>query len=195
VKGAATLYTKEFFQTIKDHLNPGGVITVFVQLYESGTMAVKSEIATFLEAFPNGMVFANTVNGQGYDVVLFGQVEQTTFDVDKIQARLESPEFARMKQSLSEIGIYSARDLLATYAGSAKDLQPWTKTALINRDRNLKLQYLAGMSLNTYQADPIYQHMAQYAKFPEGTFKGTSETIEALRRAMHFPTPSPATGQ
>ena len=75
VKGAATLYTREFFQVVKSHLNPGGVVTLFVQLYESNEAAVKSEIATFLEAFPNGAVFANTVNGQGYDLVLFGQLE------------------------------------------------------------------------------------------------------------------------
>jgi spermidine synthase len=161
-----------------------------VQLYESNEEAVKSEIATFFEAFPNGMVFANTVNGQGYDVVLFGQVEPTTFDVDKIQARLDSPEFARMAQSLREIGIYSARDLMATYAGNAKDLQPWTRDALINRDRNLRLQYLAGMSLNTYKADPIYISMASHAKFPESVFKGSPETLEALRRAIRFPTAS-----
>ncbi len=190
VKGAAALYTREFFEIAKEHLNPGGVVTQFVQLYESNEEAVKSEIATFLEAFPNGMVFANTVNGQGYDVVLFGQVEETTFDVDKIQARLDSPDFARMAQSLREIGIYSARDLMATYAGSAKDLQPWTRDALINRDRNLRLQYLAGMSLNTYKADPIYISMSSHAKYPEGLFKGSPDTLDALRRAIRFPTAS-----
>jgi spermidine synthase len=187
VKGAAALYTREFFEIAKQHLNPGGVVTQFVQLYESNEEAVKSEIATFLEAFPNGMIFANTINGQGYDVVLLGQVEPTTIDVDKMQAKLDTPEYARIAQSLREIGIYSARDLMATYAGSAKDLKPWLETGIINRDRNLRLQYLAGMSLNTYQADPIYVSMTRYARFPEGLFKGSSETMEALRRAIRFP--------
>ena len=53
---------------MKTHLNPGGVVTLFVQLYESNTEAVKSEIATFFEAFPNGIVFGNTNNGAGYDL-------------------------------------------------------------------------------------------------------------------------------
>src|SRR5215470_4342946 len=187
VKGAAALYTREFFEIAKQHLNPGGVVTQFVQLYESNEEAVKSEIATFLEAFPNGMVFANTINGQGYDVVLLGQVEPTKIDVDKIQERLTSPEYARMAQSLREIGIYSARDLMATYAGNAKDLKPWTDTASLNRDRNLRLQYLAGMSLNTYQADPIYISMTRYAKYPENLFTGSPATLDALRKAIHFP--------
>ena len=65
VKGAAMLYTREFFELAKTRLNPGGVVTLFVQLYESNTEAVKSEIATFFEAFPKGMIFANTYNGAG----------------------------------------------------------------------------------------------------------------------------------
>ncbi len=75
VKGAAMLYTREFFEIVKSHLNPGGVVTLFVQLYESNTEAVKSEIATFMEAFPNGIVWGNTQEGRGYDLVLLGQVE------------------------------------------------------------------------------------------------------------------------
>ena len=74
-----------------------------------------------------------------------------------------------------------------TYAGSAKDLKPWLDTATLNRDRNLRLQYLAGMSLNTYQADPIYVSMTRYARFPEGLFTGSQETMDALRRAIRFP--------
>jgi spermidine synthase len=187
VKGAAALYTREFFEIAKQHLNPGGVVTQFVQLYESNEDAVKSEIATFLEAFPNGMVFANTVNGQGYDVVLLGQVEQTRIDVDKLQAKLDSPEYARMAQSLREIGIYSATDLMATYAGNVADLKPWTQDAMINRDRNLRLQYLAGMSLNIYQADPIYVHMTKDSRYPENLFIGSPATLDAVRKAIHFP--------
>jgi len=192
VKGAAALYTREFFEIAKQHLNPGGVVTQFVQLYESNEAAVKSEIATFLEAFPNGMVFANTINGQGYDVVLVGQAEPTRIDVDKMQARLNSPEFARMKQSLSEIGIYSAVDLMATYAGDANDLKPWTQDASINRDRNMRLQYLAGLSLNTYKADPIYINMTAHSRYPENLFTGSQQTLDAIRRAIRFPASSPA---
>ena len=47
VKGSATLYTKEYFELCKQHLNPGGLITQWVPLYESTVDVVKSEIATF----------------------------------------------------------------------------------------------------------------------------------------------------
>jgi spermidine synthase len=180
VKGAAMLYTREFFEDVKAHLNPGGVVTLFVQLYESNTEAVKSEIGTFFEAFPNGMVFGNTYNGVGYDLVLFGQIEPTKIDLDMIESRLKSPEYARVAQSLREIGFSSAVDLFSTYAGSAKDLAPWLKDASINRDRNLRLQYLAGLGAHLYQSGPIYAEMLAYRTLPQDLFVGS----EALKTAV-----------
>jgi spermidine synthase len=184
VKGAATLYTIEFFELVKRHLNPGGVVTLFVQLYESNEAAVKSEIGTFMQAFPNSVVWGNTNNGQGYDLVLMGQLEPIKIDVDALQAKLDDPRYAQVAQSLREIGINSVVDLLANYAGTPTDLAPWLADAMINRDRNLRLQYLAGMGLNLYESGPIYANMLQHARYPEGMFTGRPETLESLRQAI-----------
>jgi spermidine synthase len=181
VKGAAMLYTKEFFEEVKGHLNPGGAVTLFVQLYESNTAAVKSEIATFLDVFPNGVVWGNTNEGKGYDLVLLGTVEPIKIDVDAVQAKLQRPEYARMAQSLREIGMNSAVDLFSTYAGRKPDLEPWLRDAAINRDRNLRLQYLAGLGLNLYQADTIYADMLRnVSKMPDDLFVATPQTRELL---------------
>lgn len=180
VKGAAMLYTREFFELAKSRLNPGGVVTLFVQLYESNTEAVKSEVATFFEAFPKGMIFANTYNGAGYDLVLLGQVDGTTVDVDEMEARLNRPEYAAVKRSLAEIGMNSAVDLFGTYAGSADDMQGWLKDAQVNRDRNLRLQYLAGRGLNLYRSSEIFAEMLPFAKDPQGIFTGSDATLQSL---------------
>jgi len=184
VKGAAMLYSREFFETVKKRLNPGGVVTLFVQLYESNTEAVKSEVATFLEAFPNGMIFGNTNNGAGYDMVLLGQVEPTVINLDEIQAKLSRPEYAPMARSFSEIGMNSVVDLFSTFAGNQPQLQPWLADATINKDRNLKLQYLAGLGVHLYQSDVIYAGMIRYAGYPQGTFTGSDGMLTALQQAM-----------
>src|SRR5258708_15140703 len=129
VKGAAMLYTREFFELVKKRLNPGGAVTLFVQLYESNTAAVKSQIATFMEAFPNDFVWGNTTTAVGSDLVLLGQVDDTKIHVDDIQAKLHRPEYAQVRQSLREIGMSSAVDLFSTVAGRAGDLQPWLACA------------------------------------------------------------------
>ena len=184
VKGAAMLYTREFFEIVKAHLNPGGVVTLFVQLYESNTPAVKSEIATFMEAFPNGIVWGNTQEGRGYDLVLMAQLEPTTIDVDEMQKKLTSPEYVRVAQSLREVGIDSAVDLFATYAGRGSEMGGWMQGAMINRDRNLRLQYLAGLGLNLYESDRIYSDMIAHARYPQGLFTGSAPTLQALREAI-----------
>ncbi len=184
VKGAATLYTREFFQELKSHLNPGGVVTLFVQMYESTDAATKSEVATFLEAFPNGAVFANNVNGLGYDLILYGSKEDRPIDVDAIEAKLKLPQNAPILKSLSEVGIYSAVDLLGTYSGSREDLGAWMADAQINTDRNLRLQYLAGLGLNLHQSDTIYRNMIAETRYPQNLFTGRPETLRALEAAM-----------
>jgi spermidine synthase len=184
VKGAATLYTKEFFEVIKDHLNPGGVLTVFVQLYESGMLAVKSEIATFLEVFPEGMVFGNTHQGGGYDVVLLAVNGAAKIDVDQIEERLARPEFAQVAQSLGEIGFYSGVDLLSTFAGQGGSLRPWLADAQVNRDRNLRLQYLAGLGLNRYEQAQIYSEILAHRQIPDDLFVGQPARLEQLRNAI-----------
>jgi spermidine synthase len=184
VKGAAMLYTKEFFETVKAHLNPGGAVTLFVQLYESNTAAVKSEIATFLEVFPGGVVWGNTNNGAGYDLVLLGQAEPTKIDVEAVQRHLSEPSMAPVARSLGEVGMYSAIDLFSNYAGMKTDLAPWLADAAINRDRNLRLQYLAGMGFNLYQSEAIYADMLQYSQWPNDLFIGSDATKQQLRSAI-----------
>jgi spermidine synthase len=187
VKGAAMLYTKEFFEIVKQHLNPGGVVTLFVQLYESNEEAVKSEIATFFDAFPHGIVWGNTLNGGGYDLVLLGQVEGTHINVEEIDQRLRRPEYAQVALSLHEIGFSSAADLFSTYAGQGRDLANWLKDAAINRDRNLRLQYLAGMGLNLYQSQAIYTDLLAYRRYPDNLFVGSDAQKAMLWEAIQQP--------
>jgi spermidine synthase len=120
VKGAATLYTKEYFDLVKQHLNPGGVVTQWVPLYESLPDVVKSELATFFDVFPDGTVWSNDIQGKGYDVVLSGHASPQQIDLDSIQRELAQPEYAAAAQSLGEVGFGSAMALFATYGGQAR---------------------------------------------------------------------------
>jgi hypothetical protein len=75
-------------------------------------------------------------------------------------------------------------DLFSNYAGMKADLAPWLADATINRDRNLRLQYLAGMGFNLYQSEAIYADMLQYSRYPEGLFVGSDSTKQTLRAAI-----------
>ncbi len=184
VKGSATLYSKEYFEMVKAHLNPGGVVTQWVPLYESDIDTVRSELATFFSVFPNGTVWANQIEGRGYDVFLMGQLDPPRFDLDALQARFNSPPYARVADSLRNVGFNSPLDLLSTYAGQASDLQPWLQGAEINRDANLRLQYLAGLALNVSMEDQIFGEIIRYRRFPPEMFTGSPELRQQLMDAM-----------
>jgi spermidine synthase len=184
VKGTAALYTKEYFQAVKDHLNPGGIFTLYVPLYESDVRTVKSELATFLDVFPYGTVWANTIDGNGYDMVFMGQAEPLKINLDEIQARLDRPDYAPVAQSLREIGVNSATDLFATFAGQKSDLAPWLEGAQINTDADLRLSYLGGWGINSTMEDLIYRQMISYRHAPVNIFTGSPQSINALIFAM-----------
>ncbi len=187
VKGTATLYSKEYFELVKQHLNPGGVITQWVPLYESDFETVKSELATFFDVFPNGTIWGNDISGEGYDIVLLAQVEPTKINLDGLEERLRRDDYKLVAQSLAEVNFHSIPQLLGTYAGRASDLKSWLAGAEINRDLNLRLQYLAGMGLNYDRPGYIYSEMlARRTPAPE-IFSGSAESVKAFVASLGQP--------
>ncbi len=198
VKGCAALNTVEYYQMCRDRLNPGGIVCLWIPLYESKLDTIKSVIATFFHVFPNGIVWSNESDGEGYDAILFGQVEPTVIDVDELQRRLDRPDHELVKQSLRDVGFGEVKlartgeaavreegiDLLSTYVGQAPFLKGWSRDAQINIDRNLRLQYLAGMSLNYQMGERILAGILAYYRFPDRTFVGSPESVKALKEAL-----------
>ena len=185
VKGMASLYTTEYFDLCKKHLNPGGIVTQWVPLYESSFETVQSEIATFFEAFPNGTIWGNlNTDGSGYDVVLMGQIEKLPINVDALQAKLALPKYDAVRRSLSDVGFPSVLNLLSTYAANSSDLRGWMRTAQINRDRNLRLQYLAGLGLNTNAGPEIFQQIISSRQFPNAIFTGSPTSMEPIQQMI-----------
>jgi spermidine synthase len=183
VKGAAALYTREFWELCRARLDEGGVVTVFVQLYETTEDAVRSELATFFDVFPNGAVFANTVEGLGYDAVLVGRSSDAPIDLERLQARLDSSAYGAVAASLRAVGFDSALDLMSTFAGDAESLAPWLEGAERNTDRSLRLQYLAGEGLNVLAAGEIFAALVGSGpSFPARLFTGTPAQLEELRQ-------------
>jgi spermidine synthase len=185
VKGSAALYTDEYFNLAKQHLNPGGTISLWVPLYECNMEAAKSQIGTFMKTFPDGTLWGNTLNGAGYDLVVMAKEGgDSRIDLTRVADFLARPEHVNVKYSLDEVGIRSAVDVAGLYSGRGSDLVPWLADAEINTDRNLKLQYIAGLALNLYDQDAIYRAILKYRRFPEGLFTGAEDLKEAARKAL-----------
>lgn len=180
MKGAASLYTSEFYELVKERLNPGGVITQWVPLYESDESSVKSQVATFLEAFPDGSIWNSQASLVGYDLTLLGHVDPVKINDEKILARVNgNPSVGK---SLVDVGIKQLGDVLKLYSGNRSDVSDWLADAQLNRDRNLRLEYLAGTALNVQIATQIYRNMIDGITYPSELFDISSQREIILRR-------------
>ena len=186
IKGAANLYTQEFLEALKQHLNPGGIVTMYVQLFQTDLDAVKSSVATFFEVFPNGTIWGNPYQGKGHDMILLGQVEPLRIDLDEMEERIGyRGGNRRVASSLAEVDINSPVDLFRTYAGQKSDLSEWLRGAAINHDSNLRMQYLAGLGLDLDDAASIYAGILAYRRFPADLFVSTEGRVNSLKQAVH----------
>jgi spermidine synthase len=183
VKGSASLYTREYFELVKRHLKPGGLVTQWVPLYESTPEVVKSEMATFFAVFPDGIAWVNDREGD-VDIVLFGQASPAPINVDEAVERLDRPGNALAAASLRDVGFVSAIDLLSSYAGDGPGLAAWLKGSAINTDRDLRLQYLAGMGVNVDAQVEIYSELMKAYRIPPDLFTGSAEAVAKLRNAI-----------
>ena len=168
VRGAASLYSTEYFELVKQRLNAGGVVAQWVPLYETSAETVKSEMGTFFEAFPEGTVWNSDIGGEGYDVVMLGHNGPTRIDVGALAQTISANPSVR--QSLAEVDLGDAYLFLFQYLGQARDLRGWLADAQINRDRSLRLQYLAGLSVDNFDTAEIFRAIAAYRRYPDNVF-------------------------
>lgn len=178
VRGAAALYSAEYYDLVQAHLRPSGVVTQWVPLYQTESAAVKSQIATFFDAFPHGTLWNSDPTQQGYDLVMMAQRSPMQLDVTRMQMAIE--ELPRVRGALGEAELGSAVALLSTYAGDARSLANWLADAERNVDVSLRLQYLAGLSLDVYRDHEIYAAIRLAFAIPDDLFFGDSKELDAL---------------
>ncbi|MBI2805345.1 MAG: fused MFS/spermidine synthase [Planctomycetes bacterium] len=184
VKGSAALYTQEYYELLKRRLNPGGVVAQWVPIGNCSQNTVKSQMATFFKAFPEGLVWFNDHDEIVVDVVVTGQVGPARIDLDGLKRRLLREDHAEVADSLADVGLDSATDILATYGGRAPELAPWLADAEINRDRNLRLQYLAGLGQGSVESLHFRDDLIAIRTFPDDLFVGTDQERLTLKEAI-----------
>jgi spermidine synthase len=160
MNGSASLFTIEYYELAEQRLNEGGIITQWVPLIELDEATVKSLVGTFLEVFPEGTLWSNHIpDVGGSDIIMIGQVAPLSVDAGDLTSRIE--ENPALEKSL------------------------WLEDAQINRERNLRLQYLAGLSLDLRKHQEIYRTIVQYRAYPDHIFTAPEWMERRLRGAWN----------
>jgi len=98
VSGMVNLFTVEFYRSVRDHLNPGGVFFQWIHYYRVAPDDVRGMLATFTSVFPQSTFWIH----QYGDAFLMGREGGISVDVPAWERRLADP---RLKQDLRRIQV------------------------------------------------------------------------------------------
>jgi len=114
VSGVSSLFTREFYRRIRDHLAPGGVLVQWFQLYEIDASLLASVMRALGEEFPHYAVYAPS----DHDLLIVAAESA----LPAPQARIyDQPGLAR---ELRHVHLPAIGDLDARYLGNRATLEP-----------------------------------------------------------------------
>jgi spermidine synthase len=119
VSGVSSLFTREFYRRIRHHLNPGGMLVQWIQLYEMDTSLVATVVGALGAEFAHYAIFAPS----DYDLLIMAADAPIPYPPQA--AIFEQPGVAK---ELWTVHVLSAGDLDARYLGSRATLEPLFKS-------------------------------------------------------------------
>jgi predicted membrane-bound spermidine synthase len=115
VSGVSSLFTREFYRRIQKHLNPGGLLVQWIQLYEMDASLVATVLGALGAEFPHYAVFAPS----DFDLLIMAGDAPVP-----LQAQARIFEHPGVAKELWTIHVLTAGDLDARYIGSRATLEP-----------------------------------------------------------------------
>ncbi|MDB6118697.1 MAG: Spermidine synthase, partial [Verrucomicrobiaceae bacterium] len=88
--GVASLYTQEFYRSVRERLNEDGILCQWVQGYEALPETIDTVIATLGREFPKVEIW-NTMHN---DLLLVASVSNRPWDADHLRSRIKEEPFA-----------------------------------------------------------------------------------------------------
>lgn len=138
--GIATLYTREFFGIVRDHLTPDGVMCQWVQAYEMDPATFNLIVRTFRQVFPHVELFCVS----GGDVLMLGSGKPIGLPGEILERRIAAPG---VKEDMTAISVSSAMTLLGHHLLSSPRVEEFAGPGEINTDDLPILEYLAPYAL------------------------------------------------
>jgi spermidine synthase len=99
------LYTKEYYESIKDRLNDGGVVCQWMPIYQISPARLRSAMKTFLEVFPNATFWYVKNHG-----LLIAKRDSPLLDYGLLMEKFADPF---IREDMESIDINSPEDLLS----------------------------------------------------------------------------------
>jgi spermidine synthase len=149
--GVSTLFTREFFQAARAHLQPGGILCQWAHTYNISDADLRSIVETFLSTFPDGSAWLVGTS----DLLLIGSTSPIRALESGIVAAWNRPGVA---EDLAQVEVLDPFAILTSFIAHGRDLQQYAAGARVQTDDRLPLEYSAPRAIyGRYQTNNVDQ--------------------------------------
>lgn len=136
ISGVGYLYTKEYYESIRRRLQPGGIICQWMPMYSLSPRSFDAAFRTFAEVFPQSVF----IYVRGHGLFIAGD-DKLAVDIASLRRRFADPAVAA---DLRSIGIGTADDLLGHILMGPRQIAAYLNSrphSDVNTDDNAYLEY------------------------------------------------------
>jgi spermidine synthase len=183
--GVASLFTEEFFASVKARLRPNGVFLQWLQLYEISPQSIQLVLRTFHASFPQGMVFC--AGPYSPDLLLVALPQGQKISPEALERLWHLP---RVAAELQRAKLNHPYDLMSLLLAGGAELAQWVGEGRLNNDDNGALEFSAprDMLLSSASGGLISEFYDEFFESNQENLRLDSwfswSGVEATRRAQ-----------
>ena len=138
--GVAALFTREFFEAVRDRLAPGGIVCQWAHTYDISDADLRSIVATFASVFPDGTMW---LVGDS-DVLFVATNDAGGPRLENIARGWSRPGVA---EDLAVVSVADVFSLLSLYIGGPGELRRYGAGAVVQTDDRMSLEFSGPVGL------------------------------------------------
>ena len=135
VAGIGALFTVEFFENVRNKLNPGGVFSLWFHTYEQSDEATQLVVRTLGSVFSHVMLFGDNDMG---NLIAVASMERMEPDFATMEDRYREPE---IRKNLARLGIPNLAAFLSHHRVSQDQFSKMISPGELNRFGYERLEY------------------------------------------------------
>jgi spermidine synthase len=137
VAGMATLFTREFYETVRARLRPGGLMVQWIHTHTLAPPEFALLLATFRSVFPHMSLWSPGVG----DLILMGSVDPVGWEHARLSTRFAQTPGAR--EDLQSVGIWHPVAVFAAFVAGEETLAAYTASVRqLHRDDRPVLEFV-----------------------------------------------------
>lgn len=179
ISGVANLFTKEFLETGKARLKPGGVWSQWVQLYGMDQRDFRILLKTVASVYKHVLVFSTIEEA---DTVLVASDEPIEVDLERLDQLFRWPG---VRKDLEKLGFRGPTDLVALYRFDQDEILNGgigTEDLPLNTDDNMIIEYSAPLHLHVDSQDDNVSMLIEHSQIPFDSLPKDPNFLAGLAR-------------